>query len=610
MPLFAQKVPQLPIQHFDLTAVDLYFVSVPEAFQGWVRPISLIAIALLGASVIQVLTPRLKNVSIDDGVRRVEDAPFPFLRQTSAPVTEYHVAADIDYRPYQFARLTLLPTLCLSSAEVNGKPIASPSGNCDFFNGYDVHLPTGPDAAGSPPIHLEAKVSNPLAPAFDIFGLSVRPPRGHPLVVALRLIASAALVGGLYLALRRWHFSPIVSLILVASLPVQLLYQSHTPVTERTYDVLGHLQHIEFIAYQGSLPPANYCHECFQPGLYYAVAAAVYSAARTIRIFDPMLVLQFLALAWFWVFLVMSARIALLWFPQQREVQLATALLAFWPGGFLHSARVSNDIAMYAFFATCLYFVLNWWKTGSRKHLIVASIVAAFGVLIKTTMMPLIAAIAILILYRMFSERHVPMAWSYYLLPLLVMIVGIAVYLVQSSLRGDIAPPFRDNSAAMYVGNSWKQYLVLNIATYFTSPFVDSIRSGTGREYFWNYMLKSSMFGDFSGWFQKSVQRSLALVMSPLLLGLATLFWIGVARNVSRAARRSLPLLVVIAVSLLSVFAVRFYNPYSGNNDFRYIYPVVIPMVLLIVEGTTNIGIGRALCFLFCVLSAAFYLTV
>jgi hypothetical protein len=583
---------------------------VQEALQRWILPISLIATGLLCASFIQVLTPRLKNTTIDDGARRLEDVPFPFLRQTSARVKEYHVTADIDYRPYQFTRFTLLPTICLSSAEINGKPIALPPEHCDFIKGYDVRLPTVHAAAGSLPIHLDARVSNPLADTFDIFGLSVRAPTGQPLVLILTLIASAAFGGALYLALRRWHFSPIISLILLASLPIQLLYQSHTPVTERTYDVLGHLQHIEFIAYNGSLPPADYCHECFQPSLYYAVAAAVYSTARATHIFDPMQVLQFLALAWFWVFLVMSARIVLLWFPRQREVQLATALLAFWPAGFLHSARVSNDIPLYAFFATCLYFVLSWWKTNNRKHLIIAAIVAACGVLIKTTMMPLIAAIVILILYRIVSERRVRKAWFPYLLPLSVMIVGLAVYVAQSSLRGNMAPPFQDNSPAMYVGNRWKQYLVLNSASYFTSPFVDSLRDGTGRGYFWNYLLKSSMFGDYSGWFQKPVQRFLALVMAPLLLGLVILFWIGVARGVSRAARQSLPLLVVIAVSILSVFAVRFYNPYSGNNDFRYIYPVLIPIVLLLVGGTRNVGIARPLCFLFCGLSAAFYLTV
>jgi hypothetical protein len=583
---------------------------VRETLQRWILPISLIAIALLCASFIQVLTPHLKNITIDDGVRRLEDVPFPFLRQTSAPVKEYHVSADIDYRPYQFASFTLLPTLCLSSAEINGKPIALPPDHCDFIRGYDVRLPTGPDAAGSQPIHMDAKISNPLADTFDIFGLSVRAPTGHPIVLTLSLIASAALAGGLYLALRRWHFSNIISLILVASLPIQLLYQSHTPVIHRTYDVLGHLQHIEFIAYYGSLPPSDYCHECFQPSLYYAVAATVYSTARATGIFDPMQVLQFFALAWFWVFLVMSARIVSLWFPEQREVQLATALLAFWPAGFLHSARVSNDIPFYAFFATCLYFVLSWWKTGSRRDLIVAAIVAGCGLLIKTTMMPLIVAIAILILYRIFSERHMGKAWFSYMLPLLVMISGIAIYITQSSLRGNMRPPFQDNSPAMYVGNSWKKYLVLNTASYFTSPFVESLRAGTGRGYFWNYLLKSSMFGDFSGWFPKPVQRFLALVMSPLLLGLVILFGIGVARSVSREARQSLPLLVVIAVSILSVFALRVYNPYSGNNDFRYIYPALIPIVLILVGGTRNNGIGRALCFLFCGLSAAFYLTV
>jgi len=575
-------------------------------------PISLIAIALLSASFIQVLTPHLKNISIDDGVRRLENVPFPFLRQTSAPVKEYHVAADIDYRAYQFAGFRLLPTLCLNSVEINGKPIALPSEpeHCDYVKGYDIHLPMGPDAAVSQPMHLDAQVSNPIADTFDVFGLSVRAPTGHFLVLALNLIAALALAGGLYLALRRWHFSPAISLILVASLPIQLLYQWDTPIIERTYDVLGHLQHIEFVAYHASLPPAVYCHECFQPGLYYVVAAAVYSAARAMRIFDPMVVLQFLALACFWVFLVVAARIVMLWFPEQRDVQLATALLAFWPAGFLHSARVSNDIPVYALSAACLYFILSWWKTDSRKHLLVAAIVAGCGVLVKTTMMPLIGALGILILYRLFKERHTRTAWSSYLPPLLVMLLGIVVYLAQSSLRGNIAPPFQDNSPVMYVGNSWKQYLVFNTASYFTTPFVDSGRNGTGREYFWNYLLKSSMFGDYSGWFHKPVQRFLALVMSPLLLGLVVLFCIGVVRSVRQAARQSLPLWVVIVVSFVSVFALRFYNPYSGNNDFRYIYPVLIPIVILVVEGTRNIRIGRALCFLFCGLSAAFYLTI
>jgi Dolichyl-phosphate-mannose-protein mannosyltransferase len=573
-------------------------------------PISLVAIALLCATFIQVLTPRLKNITIDDGARRLEDVPFPFLRQTSAPVKEYHITADIDYQPYQFTRFTLLPTLCLVAVEINGKPIALPSEHCDFRNGYDIHLPTGPAATVSQPMHLDAKVSNPLIDTFDVFSLSVRAPTGQPLVLMLSLIAAAALAGGLYLALRRWRFSPTVSLILVASLPIQLLYQSHTPIVERTYDVLGHLQHIEYVAYHASLPPSGYCHECFQPGLYYISAAAVYLAARATGIFDPMQVLQFLALFWFWVFLVMSARIVLLWVPQPPDVLLAVALLAFWPAGFLHSARVSNDIPLYAFSATCLYFLLKWWKTDSRKHLILAAIVAGCGVLVKTTMMPLFIALALLILYRMFSERHAGTAWSFYLVPLSLMIAGIAVYIAQSSLRGDIAPPFHDNSQAMYVGNSWKQYLVLNTASYFRAPFVDSLRDDSGRQYFWNYVLKSSMFGDYSGWFPKPVQRLLALVMAPLLLGLVVLFCIGVVRSVRRSARQSLPLLVVIAVSFLAVLALRFYNPNSGNNDFRYIYPVLIPIVLLLVVGTSNIRIGRALCFVFCGLSAAFYLTV
>jgi hypothetical protein len=580
---------------------------VREVLENWILPISLISIALICASTIQLLTPRLKNVAIDDGVRRLEDVPFPFLSQTSEPVMEYRVTAEIDRSPYQFERLTLMPTLCLPSAEINGQPLVfnkeDSSGHCDFIRGYDVLLPA--HVQGGQSLSLNTKIST----NFEIFGLSVRAPSGDPFVLTLRLIAIATLAAGLYLALRRWQICRSASLILVASLPVQMLYIMHTPPIERTYDVLGHLQHIEFIADHLSLPASDFCHECYQPSLYYSIAAAIYSMARIMRIFDPMVVLQFFSLAWFWLFIVMSVRIFLLWLPEEREAQLATALLAFWPGGFLHSPRISNDIPLYAFFAIDLYFVLKWWKTGRRRDLLVAACVAGCGVLIKATMMILVGTIGTLMLYRIFSERQSRKAWTFCVAPALLMVAGIGAYIAQSFAKGGIFLPVWRLYPSMYVGNSWKQYLLLDIGSYFKSPFVDSIRAGTGREYFWNYVLKSSMFGDYD-WFQKPAERLLAVIMSALLLGLVVLFFIGIARELRGPARRALPLLVVIALSFLSLFVHRFSNPYSANNDFRFIYPVLIPIVLLIAEGARNGGVKRAFCYSFCGLSAAFYLTV
>ena len=60
-----------------------------EGIQKWRLPILLLAISLICASTIQILIPGLKNVAIDDGVRRLEDVPFPFIRETSEPIKEY-----------------------------------------------------------------------------------------------------------------------------------------------------------------------------------------------------------------------------------------------------------------------------------------------------------------------------------------------------------------------------------------------------------------------------------------------------------------------------------------------------------------------------------------
>lgn len=579
-----------------------YTCSVRKAFRSWILPISFLAAAFISASAMQFLTPRLENVAIDGGGRRLENVPFPFLREMSAGVNEYRITGDIERKPYQFTTVTLLPTSCLSSLRIDRQSIALPSGYC---REYDVRLPPGPRDSGSHLIYLDATVST----NFPIFGLTVRAPASDPLTLTLRLLACAGLATGLYLVVRRCRFDRTVSLILLGTLPVQLLYFFHTPAVERTYDVLGHIQHVEFIANQAGLPPSNYCHECYQPSLYYVTAAVLYWLAQVSHIFDPMAVLQFYSLAWFWLFLVMSARIVLLWLPRDRERYLAIALLAFWPGGFLHSSRISNDIPLYALFATGLYFVLSWWKSGRRNQLMVAAIVAGLGILIKATMLVLAGTIGILILCRIYSRYAGTKPRLSYAPPVLVMAASVVLYIGQSALKGGVFLPVWLLLPSMYVGNSWKQYLFLNTTSYFRSPFINSTVAGTGREYFWNYVFKSSMFGDYE-WWPKQIERNLALVMGPLLLLLVLLFWIGVARNVRLPAGRSLPLLVAIVLSFLSLFFHRFLTPYSANNDFRFIYPVMIPVVLLMIEGTRNIAIGRALCVLFCGLSAAFYLSV
>ncbi|HLI85696.1 MAG TPA: glycosyltransferase family 39 protein [Bryobacteraceae bacterium] len=570
-------------------------------------PASLFIVALIFASTVGFLTPRLTNAAIDDGLRTLEDAPFPFIAQTSVPVREYQVTGEIARKPYQFRRITLLPAGCLASVAIDGRPAAGPPTNRAASQGYELALPEGP------PIRIHAKIRSDS----EMFGLSVAPPAGDPLVLALRLMAGAALAGGLYFSLRRW-FSRAVSLILLGALPVQLVYLSHTPATERAYDVLGHLQYIEFVTYHVSLPPSAFCFECYQPGLYYVLAAPVYALARAAGIFDPFVALQYFALAWFWVFLIVAARIARLWLPRRRDELLAAALLAFWPGGFLESVRVSNDLPLYACFAICLYFLLRWWNTGTGRDLSIAASVAACGILIKAAMAVAMGAIGILALYRMFSQRGESQPWRPYLGPISVMAAGVVAYGVLNLVKAGeqahnwralyLGEAWKGLAPSMYVGNSWKQYLTLD-GSYFRVPFVDSVATGTGKEYFWNYVLKSSMFGDYH-WFRKPVERVLAFVMSPLLLGMAALFGAGVVRSLRASARQSLPLLVVTCLLFLALFLHRFLTPYSANNDFRFIYPALIPMVLLFVEGTRGLAAGRGLALAFCALSAAFYLSV
>ena len=127
------------------------------------------------------------------------------------------------------------------------------------------------------------------------------------------------------------------------------------------------------------------------------------------------------------------------------------------------------------------------------------------------------------------------------------------------------------------VGVGLYNYLVLNPVDFVQIPFTSSLEEGKGREFFWFYLLKSSMFGEFS--YHAPTSIFLAKVLSFLLLLLLLLMIPGFFFALKR--RFMIPIVVDVCVLLVSMMIFRYFYPYSCSNDFRYIFPAVLPMAVL-----------------------------
>ena len=115
-------------------------------------------------------------------------------------------------------------------------------------------------------------------------------------------------------------------------------------------------------------------------------------------------------------------------------------------------------------------------------------------------------------------------------------------------------------------------------------PFENAWDDELVRQYFWNYMMKTSLFGEFvllrkgaGVVFAEAVNVSFLVLLVYGIRG----FW---KKNVSR---RSLLFTAQFLAFVLALAFLRFKHPFSCSNDFRYIAPVLLSVVPFMAMGVT-----------------------
>lgn len=428
---------------------------------------------------------------------------------------------------------------------------------------------------------------------------------------------------------RRPHLAGATILVLFAALALYLAYLTYTSYGERNYDADAHVTYVRYLVEHHRLPPAAHCFVCHHPPLYYLLAAVVYAGCQAAGMQSPVDGLQWLSLALTAGFVAWSVLLVSRFTHRAATVALATALVVFWPYAVINSVRVHNDTLAAPLFVGALYFLVCWQQAGRERDLWLGALCTALAIWTRANGYVLALLLVGAVgwpLVRPRSAGRPRRAWR----PLLpVVMVAVAAGLLPLA-----RPPLPNASwcdrvlgmacridARYFVGNRPANYLLVDAPAYWREPYLIAEWDDAGRQYFWNHLLKSSLFGTHNNVPDRETtyahNRELAQGLNVLLLGLSAYLALGFVVARRELWARSRLLVAACGLSLAGLLAFRIAIPAPHHTDFRHIFPVLVPLSLwyaLAVEAHARQGrawlaaTGWALAIPFVVLSALYFL--
>jgi hypothetical protein len=565
-----------------------------------------VALALLAHA---LTAPRFTGIEMRQGVVQWKHVELPYGAPTARGTLEFR--AHLWGGPLGPRSIAIVPDDHFLGLWIDDVPVpldeVPPADLADWRFGFTVRI--------APYLHpgdnvVIAQVRNEGGPG----GLDLR---GDPYewTNVVELVAGiGALLALAAELLRRFRVPWPTVIVVLAAVVVHVAYLGVTPHDLRNHDAGEHLDYIEFLVDHRALPEPEQGFMFYQPPFYYVLSALQWAGLRAIGVGRPLILwsLQVQSMVVELAFALLSIATARLWLQrvpaagfgrgigsERWSEALLAALVLLWPATVVHAVRVGNDDLAYLFFAGSLYFTCRWWVFGIRRDVAWASLLAGLGVLTKVNDIVAFAVLLLAIVGRLALLEHDRRVLEY------VRRVGIATVCFVSSVAGALGVAFRDwlagrrehllssnanhhiaKGALLVVRNHLENYVWLDVPTFLKQPFTSPWDDAKGRQWFWNYLLKTSLFGEFD--YENPWLRRIAIVISALLLVLIVQLLAGALLVRRRQWLDEMPLVASVVLWVASIVVFRFSAPSSSSNDFRYILPVIVPCVYAYVRAQTR----------------------
>lgn len=563
-------------------------------------------LSLLSIFCFQITDLNYKNVSLTHPSGKTEKVKFPFFKN-SGEVGLHTINGTIATGLFSAKRVRIIPDDEIISIQINNQNIdlnkISHHAKKDYRIGFSYDLSqflTKEENA------IQIKYKDFGGQGGIVFGQDERDSRTQFILIIVALL----LIWLLFEILQKTKLRLSFKVILLAAFAIRLIYFGVTPQDVRDHDLGDHYYYVKYMS-ENWLPPSvekAVGGAFFHPPLFYYTGAIVHKIAQWISPLNNLVsyrLVQLLETFYSMGFVLFGLLIIELLFAKYRKPIKSKApflsatywkqvwkgdvitwvtgvLFAFWPVAIIHSARIGNDPLLYFLFAASLYFIYKWFYFEKNKDLYTGTILAAYAILTKANGAILVAVLLVLALYKAYTTN----SWRYYFklsrVPSAILILALGITFAPGiilKLEGKRDKLYVDDiaglSKANLVGNTASNYLWFDIKIFITQPFTSPFDDRLGRQYFWNYLGKTGLFGEFN--YKQLLCRNTAVILSLIAFCMFIYTLLGLYNMRRFDFENLLPLILSFLFLWGGVTYMRMTFP--ANIDFRYILPILIPFV-------------------------------
>lgn len=383
---------------------------------------------------------------------------------------------------------------------------------------------------------------------------------------------------------RNAGFDRVVSTFFAGTFVYFSLWLLLRPNPTYTPDLSVHLNYIYYMAKSIFANPYEYNrHIFFHPPLYYFVAARVVSFSSILGSISEITALRFSALV-FYMFLPLYGlkTLALFVRPKGAAYYTGVALILLWPLAIDKASNISNDVPLFVAWAASFYYLCRWTKTLEPRLLCYAMAWSGFGFMIKSNIMLMVLMIAVLVM-RMLLKRRITfktlITTKEYWIGGGILAFGVLFNMgriIYHMLVHDKSMVKRYFGGGHHDTYPLEYYLSFDLIHYIEKPFVTFFSETS----LLNYFLKTFFFSPFAGLrnvsSEASVMNVFLLVFLALIIGFSLV-------GAFKKLRFPPPFVCSLGVLVCFIGVVCFLliEKYQHCQNFRYVYPTLIPMVVL-----------------------------
>jgi len=508
-----------------------------------------------------------------------ESVSLPLVRDIEIN-KPFNVEFDI-VSPFNFSyNMWIIPDDCADKIAVGDKDIdlSKFKDNCSFSKGFLLADSVIAPYRQSGKTHYVMTLRNMGGPGGFMFFVKMNSIVGHTIYI-LTFISLALFFA--FLA-RRLRLGKTLMVLLFLGILFRCFFFMAMPYKKFSMDVEGHIEYVQYILENHAVPGSDACWSCYHPPVYYLAAAPSYVLSEFLGMPGTT------GLQSFSLFLsVLTAFLGLLFLRKildGRALILSSALWIFWPLMIMVTPRIGNDSMFYLMHVLCMWAGINYVKDGCGKYLLASVVASALALWTKSTGLVSVGMVFLFAVSGFLANKQLHKPSKTEIVSWFLSVALLVVFVVQRLQGGELVGNASALNHSMRVQNEAFNYLYFDLRNFLEYPFTSGWDSAMGRDFFWNYALKSSMFGEWS-MLPTTNGRFWATMMSVFLLGLIVYairgFW---------KTRLNLVhwLLLLQGIAFIaSLMALRIKYPFACSNDFRYILPILLSFAPFVAMGVT-----------------------